>query len=365
MVNKLSRVKELSEKTLSSLKNFKHKGHKIYKDNKVDEKVENFVKNGLSLKQTISIASILVFAMIIVLIPKNHNTQSPIGTINQIESGLLEANISKVSNLIDINNISNQISDSILPSSKQNPLNKEVIATLKADLEQKIHTDFYSIIMQNGDYTKNLENKNAIISKFLDLIFSNSGAIVNMELTNKLKKSATVKIIIFRPDLKLDIPIELGLSKGPDGTWRIIRIENIKSLINTLNNVEQQRLIDLNNKKDIDLNSFINLKGFKIAQINRKDNILIIRASLKNTSKHNLTNLKGELHMFYNEKPLGSVKISIPEKIRPNSFFEKAWSIKLENENALLRSIAKINPEKLSANIDVKDVHFSKEKPQL
>lgn len=359
MVYKLQKLNELVQTIKNHSKIIIKNVKDFYTEKEFDKKLKNFLRNGLSFKQTAIMSSILIIGIIIILIPQPQSIKSPIGVIKNIEIAINKSDIKAFSNLVDIKSCTDQISSNILLTEK-NALNKKLLEDVKSELNKKIIQDLFNIIEEKGNFQDNINNKDAILSKILNVIFGKNGAIIGLNVIDETKETAKVAIKIFRPDLSENIVIVLILQKTQADTWQVKGIDNIKELLAKLNKLEKQKLEKLNSKENKDLTQYIELKAFKIEKVDAKNNTLIFRTVLENKSRHSLENIKGKIYILYNENTIGSINISISDKIRPFSFLEKAWSIKLEKNNLLLRNIAKIKPSNLSAEIEVKSAYFSK-----
>ncbi|MCP4356053.1 MAG: hypothetical protein GY793_10610 [Proteobacteria bacterium] len=365
MVNKFSGLNDkgclLKKQSLSIFNKIKGKFNSL-KDNCVcdenKEKVRRFLKHGLSKKQTIIIASILIVSSILILVPKP-NSKSIIGTINRVESALLKADTSEFTKVVDINSITLDISNAIFEQVEELHLTQVILSTFKTNLEDLILTDLYSIIKKNGDFSKNLNNKDAVLSKLVNLLFGKSGKIIALDVLEQDKNESVVQIIIFKSDLNIEIPVKLGLIKNQAGNWMVKHIKNAKSVFNFLNMIESTYRNKATEAKSAKLNKLVVLKNFKIDKVDPINGSILVKLSLENISEETLKMIQSTLNISYNNQLLGSADIKIHDVIKPQAFYEKTVAFKITKDNFLLNNLATARPEAIKANLNVTKMLFS------
>ena len=347
MVNKLSRLKS----TFNNLKQ-----NDVYIEYK--EKVCKFFKNGLSKKQTVIIASIFIISSIILLIPKP-NPKSVIGTINRIETSILKADTTEFSKLVDINNITLDISNAIFDQIEELHLTQIILSTFKTNLEDQIHANFYSIIKEKGDYSKNLNKKNAVLSKLINLLLGKSGKIISLDVLKQDNNKAEIQIIVFKPDLNMEIPINFSLSKTQGENWKVTNLLNSKLIFKMLNSIEKQYRDKITKLKYAELNKIAVLRNFKIEKVDPINNSIFVKVSLENISNETLNLIQGTLNIYYNNKSLGFANIKINDIIKPKAFYEKIVAFKITKNNILLNNLATAKPEALKSKLNITKILFS------
>jgi hypothetical protein len=321
------------------------------------DKTYNLRTKGLTKKQTISIAAILILSIIVILWPTK-NITSPISTINNIESAILQGNQSKVNQLVNIDSIAKNMSNAIIKQISSKKLTSDLLSYMNTELKTNISNDFYDIVHNKGDFYKNLNNEKAILSKTLNFLFNKSGKITQTTIISQNEETADVEIVIFRPDLDKEIKVNLVLEYN-EINWVVINIKDINKLLKELETLEEARIEKLNSQIKENFNSYIILKDFQKSELSIQDNSFLIRLSLENISNEDIKELKGKLNLIYKNQLIGTIDINIEDNIFANNFYEKAWSIKLKDYESL-KNISKVSSSSIKATLNIEKIVFNK-----
>lgn len=322
----------------------------------VVKNTEKLRTNGLSKKQTITISSLLIICLIIVLWPTK-KIQSPISVVSEIETAIFKGDVSRTIQLVDIEALSKDMASSVIAQIESKKLTKDLLSYMQNELEEKITDDFYSIVSNKGNFYQNLDDKSAILSKTLNFLVDKTAKVINRQIIQEDEKSATVRLTVFRPEIEKEINIDLLLEY--DGlSWSLVKIKDLATLIAELEQLEEQRIEKLNAQIKENFNNYIVLKDFQKSNLNVKENSFLIRVSLENISDEDVNLLEGTLRLVFKNQLIGSVNIKVEDNILANNFYEKAWSIKL-NDYESLKNLAKIKSEDIKAVLDIEKLVFT------
>jgi len=363
MGNKFYRLKE-------SLTNSKVyiKAKQVISKNKFDDKAkqslhnvadeaEKIRKNGFSKKQTIIISALLVICLIIVLWPTSR-VESPLNAVSKIEQAIVAGDTKQAMSLVKFNNIAEEMSSSVLSQIKSKKLTNDLLSYMQKELENKIVADFYNIIKNKGDFYKNLEDENAVLSKTLNFLIGKSGSVLSREVLEVTDHSSIVRLVIFRADLEKEINVDL-MFEYTDYGWVLTKVKDLDALLATLEEIEQQRIDKINKKIKENFNSFLVLKDFQKSDLDPKENSFLMRLSLENISKEDIQEVTGTLKIMHLGQLIGTIDIKIPDTIHAHNFYEKAWSIKLSDYKSL-NSIAKASSKNIQADLEIEKIVFVK-----
>ena len=314
-------------------------------------------ENGFTLKQTVIISSILVLCLVIVLWPTSR-VESPLQAVSKLEQAVLQGNKDEVVKFMQVRTIAKQVSTSILKQMNNQKVTADLLSYMHAELENKAINDFYRIVENKGSFYKNLERPDAIISKTLNFLVDKSGEVLSRKVISQDETTALIRLTVFRPDLDVEIPVDLEFNyKEPN--WILAKIANLDALLTQLEEVEQTRVNKLNAQIRENFNNVLVLKEFQKSQLNVKENSFLMRLSLENISKENIKEVEGTLKLIYLNQLIGTVDIKIPETIYAQNFYEKAWSIKLNDYKSLQR-LAQAKSENIRAVLDIEKIVFEK-----
>tara|TARA_Y100001960_G_C14760715_1_gene873948 strand:+ start:197 stop:1285 length:1089 start_codon:yes stop_codon:yes gene_type:complete len=348
---------------INTLKNFVSKY-------KVKEKLQNALKfslkqteglrtKGLTKKQTIVISSLLIVCLIIVLWPTTR-VESPLSSFDRVEHAVVTGNTNEVIHLVEINNIAEDMSKTILSQINTKKLTNDLLSYMQKELENKITEDFFMIIDNKGDFHKNLENHNAVLSKTLNFLFNKTGKVIKRDIIEQTDEKAVIQIVVFRPDLEVEVPVNLELTYA-EPEWIFSKIQNLPTLLKSLEEIEEKRVEKLNGQIKENFNNYIILKEFQKSTLNITDNSFLMRLSLENISDEDVSEVKAKLKLIHKGALLGTIDIEIPETIFANNFYEKAWSIKL-NDYKSLSKLSKTSSANITPVLDIEKIVFSKGK---
>lgn len=354
MGDKFYRVKE-KVKTFAQEKQIKPKAKSLLV--KLGLFAKKIKEKGFSKKQTIVISSILIICLLIILWPANR-VQSPMKAISLIEESILQANTDEVIRLVKVEDIAQDISITIINQMNNKKVTGDLIAYMQAELKNKAISDFYHIVKNKGNFYQNLEMPNAIISKTLNFLMDKSGEVISRKIISQDSESSVIRIMIFRPELDIEIPVDLKLSYVEE-SWVLSEVANLNELLVILEEVENKRVEKLNAQIKENFNNIIVLKDFSKSELNVKDNTFLMRLSLENISQENISQVHGTLKLIHNNALIGTVNINIPEMILAKNFYEKAWNIKLTDYESLQR-IAATESKEIEAVLDIEKIVFEK-----
>ena len=363
MGNKFYRLKEFILNSNACTKAKQAIGNKKF-ENKAKESLHNVAdeaekirKNGFSKKQTVIISALLITCLIIVLWPTNR-VESPLNTVSKIEQAILAGDTKQAMSLVKFNNIAEEMSNSVLAQIKSKKLTQDLLSYMQKELENKIVADFYNIIENKGDVYKNLEDENAVLSKTLNFLISETGSVLSRDVLEITDNSAIVRVVIFRADLNKEINVDLMFEHSDYG-WVLTKIKDLDTLLATLEEVELQRIDKINKKIKENFERFLVLKDFQKSELNPKENSFLMRLSLENISKEDIQEVEGTLKIMHLGQLIGTIDITIPDTIYAHNFYEKAWSIKLSDYKSL-NSIAKASSKNIQAVLEIEKIVFVK-----
>lgn len=354
MGNKLYRIKQILV-SIAVKYALKEKAQKAVQY--ILNKSQVLKSKGLTKKQTIVISTLLIACLVIVLWPSNR-LESPLNTIDKLEQAIIVGDTTKAVHMVDIETIASDISKAVISQINSKKLTQDLLSYMEKELENKIINDFYDIVDNKGNFEKTLNDSSAVLSKTLNFLFNKSGKIIARELVKQNDDNATIKITVFRPDLNQEINIELLMEYIAE-EWSIKQIKNTAGLLKKLEAIEEARIDKLNSEIKENFNSFVILKDFQKSNLNIKDNSFLMRLSLENISNEDIKHVEGTLNLIYQNQLLGTINIKIPETIYANNFYEKAWSIKL-NDYKSLSNLAKTSSKNIKARLDIEKIVFAK-----
>lgn len=347
MGNKFHRLNSLKNKTVLLTKSFVQKSKSIF---------DKLVSKGFTKKQTIIISSLLILCLVVLLIPTK-KIETPNASISKIETAIFNADTKTISSLININNISKSIATAVLSEVESKKLTADLLSYMQTELENKITADFFSIVEKKGDFYQNINNPNAVLSKTINFLIGKSGSVTKREVTYLDEKKSVIELTVFRPSLNKEIKVNL-IFKHNDYNWVLNDIEDIKGLLKNLEEIEHDRVSKLNLDVQEQINKTLILKDFQKSDINLEENSFLMRLSLENISNEDLKEVHGKLKMMNQDQLIGSIDIKINETIFANNFYEKAWSIKL-NDYESLKNIVKTSKANLNATFEIEKVIFA------
>ena len=314
---------------------------------------------GISKKQTIIICSLLIACLIVVLIPSKQ-IESPNASISKIESAIFKGDENGVAELVQVDAIASQLASAIVGQIESKKLTADLLSYMQKELENKIVADFYNVVRSKGDFRDNLNNPNAVFSKTLNFLIGKTGSVTSRKVTKLTPTESTIEFTVFRPDLEKEVKINL-LFTHDEFKWVLSSIENVPELLKTLEQLEQERVAKLNANIKDQINQVLVLKDFQKSDINLEDNSFLIRISLENISSQDIANVQAKAIMMNKNLVIGSIDINIEDTIFANNFYERAWTIKL-NDYDSLKSIIQTSEKNLKLDFEVEKVVFAEGK---
>jgi flagellar motility protein MotE (MotC chaperone) len=316
-------------------------------------------KKGISKKQTIVICSLLIACLVIVLIPTKQ-IETPDASISKIETAIFNGDVKGVAELVQVDNIAAELAGAIVSQIESKKLTADLLSYMQNELESKIAADFYNVVREKGEFRENLSNPNAVFSKTLNFLIGKTGSVTSRTVTNLTEKSSTIEFTIFRPDLDKEVKVNL-LFTHDEFKWVLSGIENLPALLKTLEDLEQERLAKLNTNIKDQIRQVLVLKDFQKSDLNLEDNSFLIRLSLENISSEDIVNVQAKAIIMNKNQVIGSIGINIDDTIFANNFYERAWTIKL-NDYDSLKSIIQTSDKNMKLDFEVEKVVFAQGK---